>query len=214
MRYHIMPLLLATCAGLCAADLEWQPRQRDLQVRAGEKTLHTTYRLLNHTEMPVQVTSLRATCGCGQVRIEDEQVAAGADTTLHLDYNLGDRVGEHRHLILVETRQDDAEPQQHRLGINISIPEPVRLSRSVAFWRKGGPSKAIDITIDTAEGVTVTGVEAPDAVQAALSDPQEQTRTLRLTPNSTITAAHEQCWIVTTSADERFARVPITILIK
>lgn len=210
--------LACTVNSLMAASLTIEPAAHELELRLqpGQESAQVHYRLHNSSASTLTIDELRTTCGCGQASIDSTRLAAAAEAVITLSYHPGDRTGTQRHLLLFTAQAGDDEPEIYRLPFTAIIPEPFRLSRSVAFWRRGGAKQAITIQVQAMAGSDKqpTGLELPEGVQAHLEPAGEGAWTLHVQPLSTDEPLMAKLHILTNAAAPDFQRLPVTVLIK
>lgn len=223
--------------GLTVTDLvalSVDQRHQMVTITGEHATVPITYTLHNDLARPLRITKLHTSCGCGTVRAEPREIPAEGSGTVTLDYQVGERVGRQRYMITVSADSGaEGAIEEHPLHVTIDVPQPFRLSRTVAFWRRGGPAQPIVITITGHPDLPaqILRVDCPQGISAQLTlqttpadDPPAETAAadaraapvwrLELAPETTTTARHDKVFLITDSEQPLYQRLPVTVLIK
>lgn len=80
---------------LTGPAVSWERDSIDLGILAAGEVSRLEYRLTNSGNRPLTITQVVPSCGCTVARDwETGTIAPGSSTTIHLEFNAGDRIGD------------------------------------------------------------------------------------------------------------------------
>ncbi len=231
-------LLLCGFHHAYAVNISWDQTQLIKQATYHDTEVSATWTLTNTGEQTVSIAAMKIGCACASITANQQIIAPGNTSRITAVFHIGDRVGFHRQqasLILVdgvwsppptaETEDNTATETPlpdgaftQTLSFSVNIEQPMKLSRRVLFWRKESiaTSKKLLLHIDDPDEFSVTGSEGfPDTIIVtiqAMDDPH--TFSVHVTPQNTADKLTAKGFIITTHPDKRYARLPLTVLIK
>lgn len=81
--------------GLTGPAVSWERDSIDLGIVAAGEVSRLEYRLTNSGNRPLTITQVLPSCGCTVARgWETGTIPPGSSSTIHLEFNAGDRIGD------------------------------------------------------------------------------------------------------------------------
>ncbi len=127
-----MFLLLGVCYFSAQAELQWETTTIARVVHPLQVEDHIEFRFINDGEEPVEILSLRSTCGCLSPSMSTNRIASGESGVLNVKFNLRDRSGPQRKGVAV--RSSDVPKRPTILYIETNIAEAYKLSEKRLAW--------------------------------------------------------------------------------
>ena len=127
-----MFLLLGVCYFSAQAELQWEATTIARVVHPLQVEDHIEFRFINDGEEPVEILSLRSTCGCLSPAMSTNRIASGESGVVNVNFNLRDRSGPQRKGVAV--RSSDVPKRPTILYIETSIAEAYKLSTKRLEW--------------------------------------------------------------------------------
>ncbi len=139
------------------AQLTWNDTVAELQGISGQSHLVAEFRCKNNSSQATRVLEVRTSCGCTVVGDFSKDIKPGAEGTLSVRYNIGDRTGPINQSVVVKV----AGGPDSELFIRGKVEEWAAVNPRLLVWRTDdrAQEKVFDITIK--EGVQATVMVAP-----------------------------------------------------
>jgi hypothetical protein len=122
------------------AELTWDQPTQEFHRMPTDKEIWVHYAFHNKTTAPVTITDLRPSCGCTTAHLEKKTYAPGESGDVLLHFVFGARIGAMRKTVTVTTDDRSAPPKV--LSLLITINDPLIISPTLVYWRRGEPAAA------------------------------------------------------------------------
>ena len=144
--------ILVLAAGIAGAADALAPKavcpepEYDFGERDNSGTVEHDYVIRNEGQLSLQITSVKASCGCTAVRSSQDVIAPGQEGTVHASFDLKGRVGEQIKTITVTCN----DPQSPTLLLQLrgKAMQPVRAVPSSVFFGRVGAGSVRSRTFD------------------------------------------------------------------
>ena len=185
----ILFLALMTAAH---AGLRWDKPEQTFTVKPSDATVVAKYRFTNAGTEPVTIDSVRTSCGCTTATLTKKEYLPGESGEIEARFEVGGRVGHQEKAILVTTKDSPQAPAVLRLIVN--IPESVKITPEMVFWRVGEAPEPKTIEVSVSEespAKIVSVVSSEPGIKATVEDALPGKKaTIRVTPTDTSHADH------------------------
>lgn len=208
IRYLIGAIAALAISSLNGFGLEWETKHISIVATPEQESAEAIFAFTNNSDQTVTVKSVRSSCGCTVTELDKKEYLAGESGEIKALFTFGNRTGEQRKTITVET--DDADEPKIGLLLNVSIPQLIQIKPFFVFWRKGEDSvaKKIELRVSDPGLIKPVSVEAKndlfDAVLDSTNDPSVFAVTV--TPHSTEVSGNSH-FLVTTDYPAEKPRV-------
>jgi hypothetical protein len=144
--------ILVLAAGIAGAADALAPKavcpepEYDFGERDNSGTVEHDYVIRNEGQLSLQITSVKASCGCTAVRSSQDVIAPGQEGTIHASFDLKGRVGDQLKTITVSCN----DPQSPTLLLQLrgKAVQPVRAAPSSVFFGRVGAGSVRSRTFD------------------------------------------------------------------
>lgn len=150
------------CLGMAAsnAQLTWEQRQLDFNATNENTNIVARFTFSNAGLKPVKITEVVSSCACTTAKPDKTLYAPGDKGEIVAVFTVGNRVGLQQKNIVVRT-DDESEPVTI-LTMRVFIPEYVRVSPVVVYWRSNEENlpKTIRVEVVHTEPIRLLDVES------------------------------------------------------
>lgn len=211
MRIAFATLLLLTTVSWSRADVQWRQDRVEISPEVGAKDTEAVFEFINTGPNPVQVSEVRAGCGCTVALLDQEIVPPGGTGRVRAQYHVGDRRGKQTVPVFVTTA--DPEKREHILTLSVDIQEFASLSPRLVYWRVGEDLNAKPVRLVMLDGYKVlkTSVSS-DRFSVQPGDQAEREVHLVLTPKDT--RAKQSATLTVTLQKEQEEPVEVTAILR
>ena len=169
------------------AGLKWDNPEQTFTVKPTDSAVIAKYRFTNTGTEPVTIDSVRTSCGCTTATLTKKEYLPGESGEIEARFEVAGRVGHQEKAILVTTKDSPQTPTVLHLIAN--IPESVKITPEMVFWRVGeAPEpKTIEVSVsdDSPAEIVSVASSTPD-VKATVEDALPGKKaTIRVTPADT-----------------------------
>lgn len=169
------------------ADLKWDQTSLELHPTLGDKEAVGHFKYQNTGSVPVQIKSVKTSCGCTVAQAQQQQVGPGEKGEITATFTIGDHVGTQVKTVTVTT--DQAPTPVTTLTLKAIVPEGMMLSPNFVFWRAGEEGKAKTILARAGQGFAPEKVEVkaenPEFIATAQPGKEHGTWTITVKPKAT-----------------------------
>jgi hypothetical protein len=169
------------------AGLKWDNPEQTFAVKPADSTVLAKYRFTNAGTEPVTIDSVRTSCGCTTATLTKKEYLPGEAGEIEARFEVGGRVGHQEKAILVTTSDSPQAPAVLRLIVN--IPESVKITPEMVFWRVGDAPepKTIEVSVsDDSPAKIVSVVSSTPDIKATVGDALPAKKaTIQVTPTDT-----------------------------
>ncbi len=153
-------LLWCACTIPACAQLRWEAREMEFHPTVADTNVVGRYVFRNMGDYPVQIDSVRTSCGCTTASLPKKLYAPAESGEITVTFDIGQRLGDQHKEIMVMT--NDPRESMVLLKMNIHIPEVLLFNPAFVFWNQdeAAESKMINIQIGIATNVHVIAVES------------------------------------------------------
>jgi hypothetical protein len=134
IRRFSLLFLLSFCSSV-SAQLTWPAREAELHPKAADTEATATYAFANDSDHSVTITSIATSCGCTTAKLDQKTYAPGQSGEIEATFVIGDRTGEQRKTIVVET--DDPTESTVLLRLSVRVPPLVEITPKHLRWQAG-----------------------------------------------------------------------------
>jgi hypothetical protein len=128
-------------------ELVFEKSVHDIEAKTGETQALAEYIFTNNSNNPVAIREIKTGCDCTTATMTKSTFAPGEQGRISVLFKFGDRVGEQRKTITIQT--DDPKQPEVLLGFNVMIPQMWTVSPRFLYWREGqgGQSQTVEIKV-------------------------------------------------------------------
>lgn len=178
-------LIILTASWLDASAVTWMETAKTAIPMTGVDAIAAAeYSFQNTSGKSVRVLSVQPGCDCVSARADKEVYAAGERGVLRVEYRLAGKEG--RQTTTIAVRTDAAPDHPTLLTLVAEIPEPVRVTPRVLFWRldEPGTEKEFEVVLDGSGKAKVTDLQIanPTFTGRLLAGPSPQRFRLVVAP--------------------------------
>lgn len=174
--------------GMACADIQWEKKELEFFPSPTDTSVTAEFNFTNTGRKPVTIASIKPACGCTTAVLDKTTFGPGERGRITSVFTFGQRSGLQNKQIRVSVKGEETDTI---LSIIAHLPELVKVSPAVVFWRTGDAAqpKTIQLTVGREEPIRVTGVKSSDpSVKVALETVQEgKSYKLIVTPDQTAT---------------------------
>lgn len=174
--------------GLAWADLQWEKKDLEFSPAATDTSVKAEFNFTNTGRDAVTIASVEPGCGCTTAVLDKTTYRPGEKGRITSVFTFGQRSGLQNKPLRVFIK---GQEQPTVLSIITHLPELVKVSPQLVFWRTGDApgAKTIELTVMRAAPIRVTKVTSSDpSVKVALETVQEgRSYKVVVTPEQTAT---------------------------
>jgi len=152
LRRIIISLFLLSPAPIFAA-LQWDSTVVNEKAAATDTKTVAVFHFVNSGKSDVNIKSLQSTCGCTTAELEKRLYKPGESGDIRAVFTYGERTGKQHKVIKIET-EEDGVTNTGMLEIFVDIPEAIRVTPRIQFWKTGADLDSLPVTIEIAENFT------------------------------------------------------------
>ncbi len=174
-----MACVLAACP--LPAALQWQRTEATFKATPQQEAFEAGFSFRNTGRIPVNIVSIRTTCGCTTAALEKRTYAPGERGTIRAVFTFGGRTGLQYKSIYVGT--DDPDSPLVKLVISGEIPPVVQLTPRFLGWTLGEApaAKAARVSLQSPDATRISQVESSSqAFQVRLQPSETESRVYNL----------------------------------
>lgn len=147
MHKHLLILVCWLLAPQVFAELVFEKSVHDIEAKTGETQALAEYIFTNNSNNPVTIKEIKTGCDCTTATMTKSTFAPGEQGRISVLFKFGDRVGEQRKTITIQT--DDPRQPEVLLGFNVMIPQMWTVAPRFLYWREGqgGQSQTVEIKV-------------------------------------------------------------------
>ena len=155
--------LAATCLAAALpvrAALTWETVEQRFKLSAEQAEARTHFAFTNTGSRPVSITAMHAGCSCATATAAKKTYAPGERGEIVVDFRRGNREGEYRQAITVDT-DDGASTTLHFIA---DLEALVTFDTRYVFWNATEPRipKRMHLAFAAGHQVALTGVQSSD----------------------------------------------------
>ena len=170
LSFFLASLLMRS---LAFADLQWEKKELEFSPAITDTSLKAEFRFTNTGRKPVVIASVKSSCGCTTAVPDKTTYGPGEQGLITAVFTFGQRSGRQNKQVGVTFK---GEPAATMLSIIAHLPELVKVSPRLVFWRTGDApeAKTIEVTVEGKAPVRVKKVTSSDpSVKVALETVEE-----------------------------------------
>jgi hypothetical protein len=179
---------LCVSAEAAASGLVWEKDRQDLPPPAASaKQVEAHFKFQNAGTKNVQITAIKASCGCVTAASEKDTFAPGEVGEVVVTFAYGDRTGQQEKAVAVQT-SDPNQPVKV-LTLRVNLPRLLEIQPALVMWRIGEKPEAKQMDIKVQAGAIIGELTAtsssPDVAVRLEKGKSEGTYSLMVTPKET-----------------------------
>jgi Protein of unknown function (DUF1573) len=133
------------------AELIWENPTQEFQRSSADGAVEAHYAFKNTGPTAVTILGITSSCGCTVARAEKKTYAPGESGKITARFTFGNRKGLQRKVITVGL----SDGTETKLGLNVSILEPLTVTPTLLFWRVGEGAAPKKVQLKAANDVPV-----------------------------------------------------------
>ncbi len=170
MKKH--PHLIACCLFFLVlsqranAELSWRDHERSVAAGFGQEEIVEGFHFTNNGRATT-IRKIETSCGCTTAKLDKMTYAPGESGVIRAMFKIGSLTGTQIKTIKVFT--DDPDQPEVHLTLKVIIPELLRITPRLVFWRpneKPEP-RTIDVTVTQDKPIKLTGLKTEGANSTA-----------------------------------------------
>jgi hypothetical protein len=142
----------------CFGALTWENQRVEQTLSSDAKRAIGLFRFKNDGELPVEIVSVKPTCGCTTAELERKTYAPGESGEIKAIFTFDGRVGFQEKLIAVVT--NDAPTKPLMLELKVNIQEPLTCTSHLLLWRIGDATTEKKVVISPILAKKIVSLEA------------------------------------------------------
>jgi hypothetical protein len=134
-------VFLALCTS-SYGQLQWDHQELEFHPSVQESNTVARFTFKNTGTNTITIASIQASCGCTTATTEKTSYTPGEKGDIVATFTFEGRIGLQEKTLLIQT--DELNNSLHLLKLKVFIPELLKLTPSLVFWRSGDdPSEKI-----------------------------------------------------------------------
>lgn len=134
---HILLASFLFSLKLAAGDLSWKEQTLQHTAQAGEKKFEAEFSFTNASSHPVEIRSIRTSCGCTTAALGKKVYQPGESGSVKSVFTYGSRKGSQKKTIVVQTKSGN-----DILTLQVDIPDSIKVDKERLSWLVGEPLEA------------------------------------------------------------------------
>ena len=139
------------------AQLAWEKTELELNPPPGADSAVATFKYENKGAKPINIKSVRTSCGCTTAALKKNDVAPGEKGEIVATLKVGDRTGLQQKTVTVDT--DDPQQPSTVLTLKANIAQILDLQPVFVSWQANEDPKPKTILAKAGKGVTIKSLE-------------------------------------------------------
>jgi hypothetical protein len=138
-------LFLTACTDGVAGNVKWESNAISIIAASSDKKAEALFVFTNTSNAPVEIGTIKTSCGCTSVALPKKIYAPGESGKLKVIFVFGERKGQQEKSIVVPFLDGSRDV----LTLKVDIPDSVKLNKEVLVWKMGSPAEpqAFEISI-------------------------------------------------------------------
>ncbi len=133
------------------AELIWENPTQEFHRLSSDGAVAAHYAFKNAGPTTLTIEQINSSCGCTVAQVEKKRYEPGESGEITARFTFGNRKGLQRKVIAVRL----SDGTETKLGLNVSILEPLTATPTLLFWRVGESAAPKMVQLTAAKGVPV-----------------------------------------------------------
>lgn len=211
--------MMLALSSIANAQIEWESTTVTSSPDLADTEAKAIFAFTNAADVPVEILSVRPSCGCTTTKLEQRLYQPGESGTLTAAMRVGSRTGKQTKTIRVQSRVAGGTQVNTVLTMSVDLPEYATMSPAVVVWRDPEPRepKTVMITLTDSVPMEITKVTVDGAAfTAKIEKLQKNEHKYQITimpPAPEIGSSRSTVRIDTTVADKRGRQLSIRLFV-